>query len=361
MGKPLRDHARSIAGWVFLAWAFIKPILEGLEHLHLVATSIQEIRTSSGFMGFLTNPPSWAPMLVAVLGIGLIYWDMRRHRKSHSDRPIMENKPVTETSALRASVTQPSLRLEDVVKRLSGKSTLPGSNDRGSTQIFDVCEMLREKALQGAIDIFGGINWRSTRPADYDKMVRARVPADFWRTHRIDVIEFLGSPDKRGMTVALAPTARPLGAEQYYGIWFDKNQIDALLSQGQPEFVSLRDAATRLYDVTLTTPKAALLGTASEQMSGMKDGRMVPGSPNDVLDFMATHIARHIPIYGKKAPSTVFTEINSQDVRSAKFTDGAVTLRNTFYDKSIFWTDLAVRTRVFEEALEKISRLDLPQ
>jgi hypothetical protein len=120
---------------------------------------------------------------------------------------------------------QPNMRLEDVVKRITGLQRLPAAIEPGSTDIIDACELLREKALHDLIDVFGGIGWRATRPADYDRMIRDRIPSNYWRDHQLDVIGFLGGDDHRGRTCDLAGDS---SGEDYYGIWFDKDQIDAL-------------------------------------------------------------------------------------------------------------------------------------
>jgi len=125
----------------------------------------------------------------------------------------------------RAGPPQPNMRLEDVVKRITGKDDFPGANESGGEEIRRVCEGLRQKAVLENISTFGGINWRTTRPADYDRITLVRIPAEYWKDHRIDVIEFLGPDKKRGRTIALTGTPSP---DDYYGIWFDKNEIDAL-------------------------------------------------------------------------------------------------------------------------------------
>jgi hypothetical protein len=59
-------------------------------------------------------------------------------------------------------------------------------------------------------------------------MVRARIPPEYWKDHVIDVVGFLGIEvgDYRGRTEDLAGTWGDPG--DYYGIWFDKDEIDAL-------------------------------------------------------------------------------------------------------------------------------------
>ena len=120
--------------------------------------------------------------------------------------------------------SRPTIRADEVVMRILRLSSLPRSNEPGSGAVFRACEDLRAKALSGTLEVFGGLNSRTTPPADYDQMARERIPAEYWRNHRINVIGILGD-DHRGNTTDLKGGWLPDG---YYGIWFDQDQIDAL-------------------------------------------------------------------------------------------------------------------------------------
>jgi hypothetical protein len=143
-------------------------------------------------------------------------------------QPLVVAPPVSRPRA-RASARQPeaeaapNIRLDDVLKRIARLSSFPGPNDEGSRDVLRACEALREKAINRRITVFGGINWRTTLPAHYDEMVREAIPPEYWRDHRIDVIEFLSEKEKRGKTIALDGSG---SMDEYYGIWFDRRQID---------------------------------------------------------------------------------------------------------------------------------------
>ncbi|MBI2752445.1 MAG: hypothetical protein HYX46_02870 [Betaproteobacteria bacterium] len=127
-------------------------------------------------------------------------------------------KTVTNTA-----VPQPNMRLEEVVKKITGRTTLPGPNEAGSADVLRACEALREKAVNGLMTIFGGTNWRITRPADYDHMLRVAIPKDFWVSHRIDVIMFLAPGNEyRGITCDLTGMSQK---GDYLGIWFDRDEV----------------------------------------------------------------------------------------------------------------------------------------
>ena len=143
----------------------------------------------------------------------------------------LENAPLLPAPARgmeRHKIPEPNMRLEDVVKRITGNATFPHSNEPASMPILHACEALREKALLGILSVFGGIGWRTTPPADYDRMIRAPIPREYWKDHQLDVIGFLGAGDGdyRGRTQDLIGTWGD--PTDYYGIWFDKDEINAL-------------------------------------------------------------------------------------------------------------------------------------
>jgi len=125
------------------------------------------------------------------------------------------------------------------------------------------------------------------------------------------------------------------------------------------EYTALSIAARNLYEVSRRD--GSLLATAAEQVSGSRGGRITVGAPEDVLDFVATHISRHISIVGTRAPSTLLEGIPAEEVRRSRFTGGAVVLRDVMYDKSIYWTDLAVKTSDLEARFDEIKTMSKPR
>jgi hypothetical protein len=137
------------------------------------------------------------------------------------------------TQAPAAAVPQgpalPGIRIDDVLRRMTGRVEFPRANEAASMPILHACDELREKARLGVLSVFGGVGWRTARPADWDRLMREPIPALYWSNHRIDVIDFLGGDnggDYRGRTIDL--TGKWDDPTNYYGIWFDKDQIDRL-------------------------------------------------------------------------------------------------------------------------------------
>jgi len=115
---------------------------------------------------------------------------------------------------------------------------------------------------------------------------------------------------------------------------------ETLLASG---FISMRDAAIRLYTETRTSNH--MLAIIAESMSGWSGGRTAPGSPEDILNYMATFIGfcKKIAVCGKRVPSDAMERISWEDMRVSHFVDGATKLERT-YNSSIYFTDLAVKS-----------------
>lgn len=113
---------------------------------------------------------------------------------------------------------EPNIRLDRVLLKV-GKAN-------PEIPIRKLCDQLRERGLNGSLHIFGGMDWRTTPPAEYDMLVRAPIRPDYWRDHRIEMAGFLGDDDPRGKAVHVSGGMR--SGEEYYGIWFDQREIDAL-------------------------------------------------------------------------------------------------------------------------------------
>ena len=114
-------------------------------------------------------------------------------------------------------------------------------------------------------------------------------------------------------------------------------------------FIPMKDAADKIY--TDAYINKSIWAKAAEEMSGSGVKR---GSPDDILNYIATHVSGKIPIYGKKAPSSAFGKISNDDIRASFFDESATILRDRFYDKSIYWTDLAVKSEDLNGLIEDL-------
>lgn len=119
----------------------------------------------------------------------------------------------------------------------------------------------------------------------------------------------------------------------------EPHTIDSIQTNA-PEFISMQEAATRLYE-SQATVAGVKLSVAAERLGNLTLGA---ASPNERLEYLAHFISRKIDIYGRKSPSRIVEKIDENEVRRASFSDGASVLRDNIYDKSIFWIDLCVRS-----------------
>jgi hypothetical protein len=107
------------------------------------------------------------------------------------------------------------------------------------------------------------------------------------------------------------------------------------------DLTPLVDAARMLYEVARERKK--LLATAAEKMSGNENGRMVSGTPEDILDYIATYIGgKGVQMYGARPPSEKLEIIPADESKGGAFESGALVLkaRNVYADVCISKRDL---------------------
>lgn len=132
----------------------------------------------------------------------------------------------------------------------------------------------------------------------------------------------------------------------------DRPQLLTQSTSSEPEFISLRHAARKLYDQALLKNK--LLARAADKSGGGINAGLTPASPDESLEFMAIRIAECIPVFGKKDSSTLLSKIEKSDIDQSTFRDGANALKNTLYPRVIYWKNLAVRKQDFEAHMLKL-------
>jgi len=126
-----------------------------------------------------------------------------------------------ECDSHRIANPMPDIGMQDVIRRmLKGAEPVAGAAD-----VQSACDKLRQMASLGTLVVFGGIGWRTTRPADYDNMLKVAIPGTWWGEHKLDIVGVLEGDDRRGKTTRLDGSVEP---DDYYGIWFDSRQVDFL-------------------------------------------------------------------------------------------------------------------------------------
>jgi hypothetical protein len=218
---------KKLLGWVFAVvlgcWAELKAILDWIGR-GLAVRDVPEFLER--ILNYLLATPQWMPAVLAALLVCFLVYDTAAMRSliRRWSGAVPTASPRNSSALSQDRLPTPNVRIDELLRRITGMHEFPGPNEQGSKTVVDVCERLREMALHQTLAVFGGINWRTTPPADYDRMVRDRIPPDYWKNHRIDVIDFLGPDEKRGRTISLTGTVDP---SDYYGIWFDRREVDS--------------------------------------------------------------------------------------------------------------------------------------
>lgn len=120
-----------------------------------------------------------------------------------------------------------------------------------------------------------------------------------------------------------------------------------------PDFISLKDAATKLY--TEARVRRHRLASIAENLSGWSGEGITSGTAEDILDYMATYMAfsKKVPLFGTRIPSTVVELISWKDVRGCTFTDGATKLERT-NNPAIVYIDLSIQVGELDKLIESL-------
>ncbi|TKB77286.1 MAG: hypothetical protein E8D42_14295 [Nitrospira sp.] len=121
-----------------------------------------------------------------------------------------------------------------------------------------------------------------------------------------------------------------------------------------PDLISMKDAATKLY--TESRVRGHRLASIAEKLSGWSDGGITSGTPDDILNYMATYIAfsKKTPLFGRRIPSTVVELIRWEDVRASTFTDGATKLEGTNNTANVY-IDLSIEANNLEKLVQELN------
>jgi hypothetical protein len=126
---------------------------------------------------------------------------------------------------------EPEIDLLDVVQRALGTTDILGGTKRHPSgerycekreAIRRVFHLVRERAVNNRLTVFGRIGWESASPDQYRVLPRKQINAAFWESHEIDYPSFVN--DKIGRTSSIH--ARRHGV--YLDLWFDENEIERI-------------------------------------------------------------------------------------------------------------------------------------
>jgi hypothetical protein len=107
--------------------------------------------------------------------------------------------------------------------------------------------------------------------------------------------------------------------------------------------ISLAVAARIAYERL----RGTLWGKAAERLS------LPAGSPEGILEYMATAISKEAVIYGCRPPSTKLEPIDEKEFQHGNITDGGKAL-NYFGEKSYRYTDLSIGRRELRKAIKRM-------
>lgn len=126
-------------------------------------------------------------------------------------------------------------------------------------------------------------------------------------------------------------------------------KLDAWWSLRLGGTLALRDAARIAYEAA--RKKNTLWAEAAERLG-------VDNSPDGILDYVATYFGMHVPIIGRRPPSTVDETIDMRQFGKGTFEGGASRLE--MHDGHTVFTDLRVSANDVKCVVKKFSEKVFP-
>jgi hypothetical protein len=164
-----------------------------------------------------------------------------------------------------------------------------------------------------------------------------------WTAIQVRRIVAATATEPNGNNLALAESRRKQDKQDLERIRLTQRSERGRIHKSEsntPTFISMQEAATRLYESPVKIAGVPL-SRAAEKFGGITPGA---ASPNERLEYLARFIVqKELDIFGAKPPSRVVEKIDPAEVKRASFWDGATVLRDKMYDKSIYWVDLCVK------------------
>jgi len=126
-------------------------------------------------------------------------------------------------------------------------------------------------------------------------------------------------------------------------------KLDAWWSLRLGGTLALRDAARIAYEAA--RKNKTLWAEAAERLG-------VDSSPEGILDYVATYFGMHVPIIGRRPPSTVDETIDMRQAGKGTFEGGASRL--AMHDGHTVFTDLRVNAKDVKRVVKKLSEKVFP-
>ena len=122
-----------------------------------------------------------------------------------------------------------------------------------------------------------------------------------------------------------------------------------IVSTGPDDFISLKEAATRLYSEARAKKWPLAHAAETSSASGIRHGTM-----DDILDWMAANISIAVPIQGRRLPSTIHEEIPQEELKQMSFKAGGTELHE-FFGQSPSYIDLKVKASDLNRHIDELA------
>lgn len=135
----------------------------------------------------------------------------------------------------------------------------------------------------------------------------------------------------------------------------DASRADQAFDKRQAEFISLREAATRLYSHAVSNQLRL-----AKMVEPLREPGITPSTSDAILNFMALNISIVIQIYGKRPPALAHLEIPKDEIKAMVFKAGGAELHR-LSDQLARYIDLEIRLSDLNKHIDGLARgMEIP-
>jgi hypothetical protein len=163
------------------------------------------------------------------------------------------------------------------------------------------------------MSVWGRLRGRGSEPPPLVPL----VPGE-WQQARF-TYWFLEEGNESALDVDCPQSGPGSAPKQYSDLWVNRSQAETIW-----RWLSLREAAILVYEAT----QGMAIANLAEKMST---------SPDDIIEYFASHMLRECRVYAQRVPSTKYTLIPEDERDELKILDGSTRLRSIYGGRALVY------------------------
>jgi len=271
-----------IACWLPAIWQAIKYPIKRLfelgEHFEFAVNRTHDIEYVGPMLAYLLEPPSWFGAALILPASVLIWLGLRRSRvrvrEGEADAPVKSKEIVSLTGApIGNSEPIPDMSIRELFFHIHPE---PFTDEPDKVSVGR--EVIEEFSIP-RLSVWG------QRLEGSKRLPLAAIDSQEWQRAKF-TYWFLDEGNEQSLHVECSPLMPGVLPHQYANLNVNRSKVETIW-----RWVSLRDAAILVYEAT----QGMAIANMAEKTST---------SPDDIIEYFASHLLGECRVYAKRVPST---------------------------------------------------------